>query len=225
MTPLRVLPALAIATLLGAQSGGNLLMHYDGTTEATSRGVGLPTETTTVLQRYPWNQCCNRTRLCCVEMDLQDQDPSTPEFIHIEVRSSDLTDPSFPLGKPDMTNSGLLYLLPMPLYFGSSSVMHLALNLPCIPLPPGPGPAGDFYIGLRFTPTGSWPTDGLSCHFSGRFGTSPGEQFLTPPFPMYAAAPNAGLAWSWSPSAGTVIASGDRSWAISAGLFEDVCQP
>lgn len=214
-----------LTSLAAAQgSGGNHLHHYDGTTEGTSRGQGLAFEDVTVLQRYPWTQCCNRTRLCCVEFTLQDQNPATPEHFYVEVRGSDLSDPLYPLGKPDMSPSGLL-AAPMPMTaFFSGPVQQFSLSMPCIPLPGGTGAAADFYVGIRFSLSPLWPLDGASCHFSGRVTASPGEQFLTPPNPMYLAG-KPGLAWSWSASAGTVPSSLDRSWKIAAGLYEDVCQP
>ncbi len=53
-----------------------------------------------------------------------------------------------------------------------------------------------------------------------------GEQYKTLPKPMYAPSPQPGLGWSHNWSTGvTVINNGDLSWAIGAGLFEDVCQP
>ncbi|MGB3969714.1 MAG: hypothetical protein WBO45_23465 [Planctomycetota bacterium] len=214
-----------MSSLLGAQvAGGNLLQHYDGTAEATSRGHGLPSESITVLQRYPWNQCCNRTKLCCVEATLQDQNPATPEWLYLEVRASDLTDALFPLGKPDLTPGGLLYMTPLLLAF-TGPVQKFSFNLPCVPLPAGPGATADFYVGFRFNPAPTWPADGVSCHFSGQAFALAGEQFLSPPNPMYAAAPKPGLGWSNSASAGLKINNGDLAWAIAAGLFEDVCQP
>ncbi len=225
---LPVLPAFALATLLGAQSGGNVLHHYDGTAEATSRGDGAPWEMITVLQRYPWNQCCGRTKLCCVEATLQDNNPATPEWCYLEVRGSDVSDALFPLGKPDMTAGGLLFTMPLMLTF-TTPVQHWSFTLPAcvpLPLPLGTGGAADFYVGFRFNPAPMWPADGVSCHFSGKAFAQPGEQYLSPPKPMYAAAPKPGLGWSFNTMTGAlVINTGDLAWDIGAGLFEDVCQP
>lgn len=226
MKLLLLLPAITLSSLLGAQSGGNVLQHYDGTAEATSRGDGAPWHALTVLQRYPWNQCCGRTKLCCVDATLHDHDPLTPEWCYLEVRGSDVSDPLFPLGKPDMTGAGLLFTMPLFLTF-TTPVQRFSFALPaCVELPAGTGAAADFYVGFRFNPAPAWPLDGLSCHFSGAVGTDPGEQFLSPPKPMYAAAPKPGLGWSHNSMTGAlVINTGDLAWAIGAGLFEDVCQP
>jgi len=225
MKPVLSIPAVVLSSILGAQSGGNVIKHYDGTAEATSRGDGTNFEQITVLQRYPWNQCCGRTKLCCVEATLHDNNPASIEYLYLEVRSSDMTDPLFPLGKPDMTGGGLLFTMPLQLAF-STPVQHFSFTLPaCVDLPLGTGAPADFYVGFRFNPAPTWPADGVSCHFSGKAFALPGEQYRTPPFPMYAAPPSPGLGWSSSASVGTIINVGDLAWDIGAGLFEDVCQP
>ena len=176
MKTILILPAtISLVSLLGAQGHnehGNVLKHYDGTAEATSRGDGPNTDRITVLQRYPWNQCCNRTKLCCVQVTLQDQDPSTPEYVILEVRRNDSSDPLFPKGKPDMSPGGLMFQRPYQLQF-TSMVQTFMLDMdpyPCVDLPlntTGSGPADDFYVGFTFAPNTAWPTsDGVSKAFS-----------------------------------------------------------
>ncbi len=216
------------ALLAQSPLGGNLLYHYDGTTEATSRGGVAGTDEVSVLQRFPWDQCCGRTRLCCIQYTMQDQDPTTVESYTLEVRRSNPPTAAFPFGSPDMSPAGVIRSYPMRYDYGVIA-RRIALEImPCIPLPELVGvPAADFYIGLRFAPNPNWPaSDGVSCHTSGRLLGNVGEQFNALHPARYAMAPSVGLAFlhNWTTGV-TSLASGDRAWAISAGLYEDVCQP
>ncbi|MCC6785010.1 MAG: hypothetical protein IT457_19335 [Planctomycetes bacterium] len=228
-TPLAVAILLAAAALPAQQ-----LMHHDGTNEDHSRGFGPSNHQLTVLQRFPWNQCCGRTRLCCVELTLHDVNPATTESAYLEVRRNDPSNLAFPLGAPDMSASGLIHLQPVVLNFTTnvqkfSFVLNNGGPAACIDLPAiHAGPGGDFYVGIRFRPQPNWPGfDGVSCMFSGRTTVPPqvGEQFNPLFKPMYA--PTApGLGWSHNVTTGvTSIHPQDLSWAIGVGLSEDVCQP
>lgn len=222
---LKVLISMGASLIAQTPMDGNTLKHYDGTPEARSRGDGTPNQVISVLQRYPFNQCCGRTGLCCVELTLHDQDISTPERVYLEVRGNDLSDPAFPLGRPNVTGP-VLFTMPLTLAF-TSTIQTFTVELPCIPLPAGYGLAADFYVGIRFNQSPQWPNvDGVSCLFSGRTGGFVGEQYKALPKPMYAPSPKPGLGWSHNWTTGvTVINNGDLAWAIGAGLFEDVCQP
>ena len=231
MKTLISLAILAVATSGGAQQ----FMHHDGTNEDHSRGIGTSFDQITVLQRFPWNQCCGRTRLCCVEFTLHDVNPFTPESAYLEIRRSNPPSIAFPLGSPDMTGTGLIYFAPVPLVFTTNvQKFSFAINgggpTPCLDLPAIlSGPGGDFYVGMRFRPQPSWPIfDGVSCMFSGRTTIPPqvGEQFNPVIKPMYAPVANPGLGWSHNVTSGiTSIHPQDVAWAIGVGLIEDVCQP
>lgn len=212
----------------GPGSCQNLLHHYDGTAEASSRGQN-GTLAKDLLQRYPADQICAATLITGFSVTVQDQNAATPEGpVILECRRNDNTAGARPLyGPPPLGTLNLGTIT-----FPGSGVVSLtisACNL-SFPVPGDCGtPQGDVYVGLRLPAAPSWPADGISVHVST-------DELMCPAASPYAATPTLGsplhssnMAWDVTNNAliPTVIqlAPNNLSWRIGVRFKEDTLQP
>lgn len=223
-----VFASLALAVGVAAQSRGNLMYHYDGTTEFTSRGVG-GTAQKLVLQRVPADQLCGATMLFSVSTIIQDQDATTPEGpVTFEVRGD-----GAPPNTPNV--AGALCSLPLgPIAFGGTGAVAMKLTItlaaPCVLPGICSTPAGDIYLGFGLPAVPTWPADGISVHMSA-------NELHCPTCVPYAAAPYPGgspihstnLGWDvgYTGGAPTRVHLGtlNRAWNIGGRYREDTLQP
>lgn len=226
---------LAIGALAVPVAAQNMLQHYDGTTEFTSRGAG-GAAAKTLLQRLPADQACGRSLLVEVRLVIQDQDIATPEAFTFEVRGNDPLGP--PTGSPDMGAAGLIAsagpfipVFPGP---GPVSAMIVTIGPPAYPMPPVPlapipclVPADDLYLGIATPPSPLWAADGLSLHISAALGAPPaaGEQMNVLAVGYTGAAGLAGLGWDVALGAAPILGTGNRAWNVRARFADDVLQP
>jgi len=222
-----------LASLASAQ---NELIHFDGTTEFTSRG-SFPADPKILLQRIPGDQACGVTQIANVLLFIQDQDASTPESYQLQIRKDD---PAMP-GQPDMSMTGLIgSSAVIPITFPGAGIVATSVTVtftPPIPVPTGaPGvPSGDVYVALELPQALLWTGDGISLHMSGGttggLGTPPGEQ-QNVNVPGYSGVlGESGLAWEYNlnpfsgpqgPNATPTLAN--RAWRMHTRFAEGVTQ-
>jgi len=211
-----------------AQSQGNLMYHYDGTTEFTSRGVGGVAQKL-LLQRIPADQLCGATALYSVTTVIQDQNAATVEGpVSFELRGD-----GAPPNTPNI--AGAICSLPLgPIAFGGVGVvaMKLTITMPAPCLLPGicSTPAGDIYLGLGLPPVPTWPADGISMHMSANELHCPTcVPYATAPYPAGSPVHSTGLGWDvgYVGGAPTTVHLGtlNRAWNIGGRYREDTLQP
>lgn len=221
-----VLSALTLPTR--APSQGNLMYHYDGTTEFTSRGVG-GTAQKMVLQRVPADQLCGATMLYSVTAVIQDQDASTAEGpITLEIRGDGV-----PPNSPNM--AGAICSLPLaPIPFGGTGVVAMKLTItlatPCVLPGICSSPAGDIYLGFGLPAVPNWPTDGISVHISANELHCPScVPYPASPYPAGSPIHSTNLGWDvgFVGGAPSTVHLGtlNRAWNIGGRYREDTMQP
>jgi len=219
----------AIAGVLLATPGftQNEVFHYDGTTEATSRGTG-PTAAKVLAQRLPSDQICAATSIAEFSTIMQDQNFTTTVTAEAQIRAS------LPAGGPDLSAAGLIgssgplvISFPMPgTGVASAALVSFSFTPPLAVAVGNSTPAGDLYAAVAVNPEPTWPLDGGSIHVSGSFSGAAGEQFsatTVSPYSMVAGAMN--LGWDGPVGGMAVVSSANRAWRIAPRLGNAVTQP
>lgn len=228
---LRTVALVATLTcVVSAQSDQTFIQHYDGTTDATSRGGAGATAEKGLLQRIPGDQLCGRTAISRFSFIVQDQNATTSESYTVEVRRNDSAAP----GTPNITAGGLLGSIgPISITFVGTGIAVAAVtetfSTP-LALPPetGVSPADDLYVGLRLPLNPGWTADAISLHTSGAFfvPAAAGEQMRATAVGYSGAAGVAGLGWDVNFTASTkALGSANRSWNIATQFVDEVVQP
>lgn len=219
------------ASPIGGPVRGDLVHHFDGTTEFTARGVNAQ-QAKDLLQRIPGDQICGARSMTSFTVLVQDQDAATPEgpvsFLCLGNDGNNGPRPDYiaaPLGS--LALGGITFP-------GTGvSALRISASFSGIPVPGAcPSPAGDVYAGLRLpavnTPS-AWPLDGISVHISvHELSCASGVPYPANPTP---GGPTHTTNLGWDVTNNAVVPTSIRlaplnlAWRIGCRFAEDTLQP